>query len=165
MMIINYTKKNSPQPTSGNIPTSSSFIEELFKIHFKSTVVCSKCGYKSSKSETDMMLSLPLPQTNSPSSSNSRTMPRNAPTQHRQYERRSLYFNLILTNPTSIRLLTSSSQAISTNSSSTSSSSNDLDGLDSHTRMNSRFYINETSLDPQQDSPSKFHLPFHIKIG
>lgn len=41
---------------------STSYIDKLFQIEFKSTVTCSKCNYKSSKLETDMMLSLPMPQ-------------------------------------------------------------------------------------------------------
>lgn len=44
---------------------STSYIDKLFQIEFKSTVTCSKCNYKSSKLETDMMLSLPLPQAGS----------------------------------------------------------------------------------------------------
>lgn len=43
---------------------STSYINKLFQIEFKSTVTCSKCNYKSSKLETDMILSLPLPQAN-----------------------------------------------------------------------------------------------------
>ncbi|RNA23257.1 ubiquitin carboxyl-terminal hydrolase 31-like [Brachionus plicatilis] len=46
----------------GAQPASTSYIDKLFRIEFKSTVTCSKCNYKSSKLETDMMLSLPLPQ-------------------------------------------------------------------------------------------------------
>lgn len=53
-------------PSSGKPPAAatitSSFVEELFQIEFKSTVICSQCNYQSSKYENDMMLSLPLPQ-------------------------------------------------------------------------------------------------------
>ncbi|CAF0885844.1 unnamed protein product [Brachionus calyciflorus] len=78
----------------GELKTNS-IIEQLFKIEFKSTVTCSKCNYKSSKLETDMMLSLPLPQVDD----STPKLPRD------HIYRRSLYCHLILTNENSIRKL------------------------------------------------------------
>lgn len=53
---------NSDENAQPPATITSSFVEELFQIEFKSTVICSKCHYQSSKFENDMMLSLPLPQ-------------------------------------------------------------------------------------------------------
>jgi ubiquitin C-terminal hydrolase len=59
-----YLPLNNPQPplNKSEQPKSSSFINELFQIKFKSTLICSVCNHESSKYETDMILSLPLPQ-------------------------------------------------------------------------------------------------------
>lgn len=109
-----------------------------------------------------MMLSLPLPQSGS-STGRATSRPANGSTQ-RQFERRSLYFNLILVSAASIRSCTGSVASSSNGSggggSSSSSSTNEIDeGM----RTNSRFYITETSLDTidgQLPSP-----PLHVKLG
>ncbi len=82
-----------------------SFIEDLFKVEFKSTVICSKCKYKSTKNETDMMLSLPLPQNHiihSKVFSNS-SVPKT-------FVRKSLYASLVLTKKSTINNLLSTAQ-------------------------------------------------------
>ncbi len=79
-------------------PTTSSFVEELFQVEFKSTVVCSTCGYHSSKYETDMMLSLPLPQ--------------NQAKPAKPVQRRLVFPSLILVNQASIRSMLASGEAI-----------------------------------------------------
>lgn len=143
-------------------PTASSYIEDLFKIRFKSTVTCSKCGYKSSKSETDMMLSLPLPQTGSSSSSSNSSTNSASCRRQRQYERRSLYFNLVLVSASSIRSLNGSSPNGNVNGQA------DVETADlaRHAPSNSRFYITETSLDSQLDSSVQaVSPPLHAKLG
>jgi len=116
-------------------PATSSFVEELFQVEFKSTVVCSTCGYRSSKYETDMMLSLPLPQNqNKPFLS----------TSTKSVQNRSLFISLILVNQNSIKkMLTNGDE--SNNQDSTSSKS--------------KFYVPE--LASSIDNPS----PLHVKIA
>lgn len=172
-----------------NEPQNCSFIEDLFKIKFKSTIVCSKCNYKSSKYETDMMLSLPLPQQGQLKSKQVTVASPSLAQQTvvssvRQFERRSFYFNLILSNQTSIKsiaangaltsIITSQSSS-STSSSSTSSSSSSAflnantndHHLDYHEPHRSKFYITETSLDngPTETQNLNLQAPLHIKIG
>jgi ubiquitin C-terminal hydrolase len=94
--------KHTVNSSNKKLPITGSFIEELVQVKFKSTVVCSKCQYKSSKYETDMMLSIPLPQYQQSSKLNNKStssINSNIPL------RRSLYIHLILTNPTSIKSL------------------------------------------------------------
>jgi hypothetical protein len=93
---------------------TNSFIEDLFKVEFKSSVICSKCKYKSTKNETDMMLSLPLPQIDS---NNPHRAISQRPLPPKKYQRKSLYANLILSNSSSVRYFLNSTQLISVNSS------------------------------------------------
>ncbi len=67
---------------------NGSFIQDLVQVKFKSTLNCTKCNYESSKYESDMMLSLPLPQFK---------------------KRRSFYVHLILNNNQSIKSFVSDS--------------------------------------------------------
>lgn len=127
--------------------TTSSFVEELFQVEFKSTVVCSKCNYHSSKYENDMMLSLPLPQNQVLKPDLSKKMVK---------QRRSLYPFLILTNQSSIKNMISS---------------DNLDQTDA-TSSRSKFYVSPThqqtsNLDSNLNSTSNSHytIPFHAKIG
>lgn len=94
-----------------------------------------------------MMLSLPLPQSGS-------TTSRKRTASQRHFERRSLYFNLMLVNTASIRLLTNGQQCVPNSEMTT-------DGVAMH---NSRFYITETSLDSQENS-SLNQAPLHVKLG
>ena len=87
---------------SNKKPSTGSFIENLVQVEFKSTVICSTCQYKSSKYETDMMLSIPLPQYQQSSKLNNKS---NSSINCNIPLRRSLYIHLILTNPTSIKSL------------------------------------------------------------
>ena len=94
------------------------------------------------------MLSLPLPQ------SGGSTTSRKTTASQRHFERRSLYFNLMLVNTASIRLLTNGQQCVPNSEMTT-------DGVAMH---NSRFYITETSLDSQENS-SLNQAPLHVKLG
>ena len=98
--------------------TTNSFIEDLFKVEFKSTVTCSKCKYRSTKYETDMMLSLPLPQTangSNPQQQQQHNMRIAKPLPPKRYQRKSLYANLILTSHESIRSFLNTTQLTAVN--------------------------------------------------
>lgn len=121
-------------------PTTSSFVEELFQVEFKSTVICSKCNYRSSKYETDMMLSLPLPQ--------NQVLKKPDPSNNLKRKRRFLYPSLILVNQTSIKNMTSN------------------DNSDQESK--SKFYVspsNHAEKSTNSDNTHTFHTPFHAKIG
>lgn len=90
---------------------SRSFIEDLFKVEFKSTVICSKCKYKSTKCETDMMLSLPLPQQHA----NGFKPATIQPPPLKKYQRKSLYANIIFTNQFTWRQFLPSAQFVTEN--------------------------------------------------
>ncbi len=107
---------NQPAKTRVEVATTS-FIEDLFKVEFKSSVICSKCKYKSTKNETDMMLSLPLPQMNANTRQQQQRVTSQRPLPPKKYQRKSLYANLILSNSASIRYFLNSTQLISVNSS------------------------------------------------
>ena len=125
---------DQPPPT-----VTSSFVEELFQIEFKSTVICSECKYQSSKYESDMMLSLPLPQTQN-------QKPDTKPARQRQ--RRSLYPHLILVGQTSIRSILAESSQIDPSSS------------------KSKFYVASSSHHvPSPDANNCYPTPFHVKVG
>ena len=143
-------------------PKTSSFIEELVKVKFKSTVTCSICSFQSNKYETDMMLSLPLPQ-----SSNNVKLSQNS-SGPKSPIRRSLYAHLILSNAQSIKHITASQ---SQNFSSTSSASSGV----SYTQSTNADYLDSCEFNPV--SKSKFYMPesmgsndtpispYHVKIG
>jgi len=78
----------SKHDSLSNQTVNSSFIQDLVQVKFKSTLNCTKCNYESSKYESDMMLSLPLPQFK---------------------KRRSFYAHLILNNNESIKSFLSDS--------------------------------------------------------
>jgi hypothetical protein len=149
---------------------SLSFIEELFQVQFKSTVICSKCNYKSSKYETDMMLSLPLPQKNTNTTNNNNNNKNKQATNKttttttnelKQKQRRSLYAHLILSNQPSIKNITDHQ---------------DLTNQQLE-RSRSKFYMPTTNNDSveskldeseksENESNEKAYLaPFHVKIG
>lgn len=129
---------------------TSSFIEELFKIEFKSTIICSKCNYKSSKLETDMMLSLPLPQVHRPQ--------KPVKNSNLNYLRRSLYVNLILSSPVSIKHFNSKP-----NSSSASSSPSSTSSFSSHSSK-SKFYLSDLNSN-SSEFINDLSSSLHVKIG
>jgi len=148
-------------------PKTSSFIEELFKVKFKSTVICSVCNFKSSKYETDMMLSLPLPQSSNMNGHAS------IPDGPKPPIRRSLYANLILNNPQSIKFITASNQQNSSSSSFSQfsqPSSYPPDSLDSNCNdynsvSKSKFYLHENNSVIQTNGMNESQAPYHVKIG
>lgn len=116
-----------------------------------------------------MMLSLPLPQ----SSTNIRKATactnglNSVNSQPRPFERRSLYFNLVLANAASIRLLTSYGQSVPNNDMLNADQTyvNGSAGGDAN-RTNSRFYITETSLDSEARIMNVDSLaPLHVRLG
>ena len=123
---------------------SSSFLEELFQIRFKSTVVCTRCSYQSSKNETDMMLSLPLP-TNGKANKNLKN------------KNSTLYPHLILSNQMTIkRLIINNADSVQTSNSDSSSD----------TSSKSKFYLNETDHpDNSNGEVTSYRTPFHVKLG
>jgi len=158
----------SPQLLLNNAKTqmkiqSLSFIEELFQVQFKSTVICSKCNYQSNKYETDMMLSLPLPQQqNTKTKQNVNKQQVNIQSDQQQVnkkQRRSLFANLVLSNQISVRYITNE------NISSVG------DTFDQNDSCKSRFYTNNESIQSSidindtVDSAKTYTCPFHVKIG
>ena len=135
--------------------SSSSFVEELFQVEFKSTVVCSKCNYKSKKFETDMMLSLPLPQHQTPKQSK----PNGAAASK---QRRSIYPHLILTNQASIRAITTPEPAASQSDGTLPSKSKFY--LSPTHQVNNTIYSNGNPTNTS-NSESSYIAPFHVKIG
>ena len=127
-----------------NPPKTSSFVEELFQVEFKSTVVCSKCNYHSSKYETDMMLSLPLPQNQTINTKH------DEPKKIAKQQRKPIYPLLILANQASIKNIIANDNSGSVEQSSRST-----------------FYVPSTNQTQNGHSQSSNHhtTPFHVKIG
>ena len=166
-------------------PKTSSFIEELVKVKFKSTVICSKCNFQSSKFETDMMLSLPLPQL----SNASKLVDIKSLNTSKQPTRRSLYANLILNNVQSINYITTlTQQQYQQQNSSPSTTATSFNQFNPSQRGNyndfnsnlskSKFYLPEngqilnkkspflhSTSFPRNESSDILTPPYHVKIG
>jgi hypothetical protein len=119
-----------------------------------------------------MMLSLPLPQTSNSSKMNGITSNIDGT---KPPIRRSLYANLILNNPQSIKLLTASYQQNFSSSSSstfTQPASNVSDSLDStsnefNSMSRSKFYMSENNKSnySHTNEITDYIPPYHVKIG
>ena len=121
----------------------------MFQVQFKSTVICSKCNYQSSKYETDMMLSLPLPQHNNKQKISPNNCTKQTEQQKQNKQRRSLYAHLILSNQPTIKQITQ----------------------ETDDESKSKFYVDpnesvQTNLDDEDKLESRELIaPFHVKIG
>jgi ubiquitin C-terminal hydrolase len=164
------SEENSNEATTNKsmAKTTSSFIEELFQVEFKSIVICSNCNYESSKYETDMMISLPLPQSSTSESTaspvhQSKQQQQQQQQRHKQQQQQdhslptrskySLFIHLILTNPFTIRYHTHTQLASSSNPS----------GANTHNfkdlTSKSRFYVYESPIaDSSNYSEHDFEL-------
>jgi hypothetical protein len=131
------------------------------------------CNFQSSKIETDMMLSLPLPQTSNNSKMNGITSTTDG---IKPPIRRSLYANLILNNPQSIKHLTASHQQNFSSSSSSSTFTQPIshlsDSLDStsnefNSMSRSKFYMSENNKSnySHTNEINDCIPPYHVKIG
>jgi hypothetical protein len=136
--------------------TTTSFIEDLFKVEFKSSVICSKCKYKSVKFETDMMLSLPLPQVNSNfNAQQPRMHAGHRPLPPKKFQRKSLYANLVLSNASSIRYFLNSTQLISV-----SHSGGQLNNISAQQQLSPQMISSDAAIQ----SPVNVRIAFNVHI-